>query len=245
MKLVMLVLLGVALFPALANAAEVKVAVAANFTATAKEIGALFERKTGHKALFSFGATGQLFAQISQGAPFEVFLAADQETVTKAGAEGHGIAATQFTYALGRLVLFSKGNDAANGEGALKHPQFAKLAIANPAAAPYGAAAVQTLKALGVYDALAPRIVQGQNISQTYQFVDTGNAELGFVALSQVIGDGAGSRWVVPQNLYAPIRQDAILLKVGAASAAASEFMAFLKGPEAPVVKQKFGYGAD
>lgn len=245
MKLVRLVFFGVALLPALANAAEVKVALAANFTDAAKEIGALFERKTGHRAVFSFGATGQLFTQISQGAPFEVFLSADQATVTKAGAEGHGVAATQFTYAVGKLVLFSKGSEAAGGERTLKDGQFNKVAIANPAAAPYGAAAVEVMKAVGVYDALTPKIVQGQNIAQTYQFVESGNAEIGFVALSQVIGDSSGSRWLVPQNLYTPIRQDAILLKTGAASAAAMEFVSFLKGPETAQVKQKFGYGAE
>jgi molybdate transport system substrate-binding protein len=246
MKPVRLVLFGAAiLLPTLANAAEVKVAVAANFTDAAKEIGALFERKTGLKAVFSFGATGQFFTQISQAAPFEVFLSADQATVTKAGAEGRAVSATQFTYAVGKLVMFSKGGEAAGGEKALKDGKFNKVAIANPAAAPYGAAAVEVMKAVGVYDALTPKIVQGQNITQTYQFVESGNAEIGFIALSQLIGDSGGSRWVVPQNLYTPIRQDAILLKAGAGNAAATEFLAFLKSPEAAQVKQKFGYGAE
>lgn len=228
----------------IAAAAEVKVAVAANFTEAAKEIGTLFQQKTGHKAVFSFGATGQLFTQISQGAPFEVFLSADKATVTKAGVEGFGVASTQFTYAVGKLVLYSKSKGGVEGEQTLKDGKFAKLAIANPAAAPYGSAAVETMKKLGIYETLMPKIVQGQNIAQTFQFVDTGNAEVGFIALSQIVGNSDGSRWIVPAQLYTPITQDAILLKTGAANAAAKDFVAFMKGPEATKVKEKYGYGA-
>ena len=238
----------VALFIALlpgARAADVNIAVAANFTDAVKEIGAAWEKRTGNKAVFSFGATGALYTQISQGAPFEVFLSADQATVTKAGAEGHAAANTQYTYAIGKLVLYSKSKDAVNGEQTLKDVKFDKIAIASPAAAPYGAAAVETMKALGVFEKLQPKIIQGQNIAQTYQFIDTGNAEVGFVALSQVVASRDGSRWLVDQKYYAPIKQDVILTKKGESSAAAKDFLAFLRGPEAKTVKEKYGYAAD
>jgi len=229
---------------ATARADQVTVAVAANFTDAAKEIGALFEKATGHKAVFSFGSTGLLYAQIGQGAPFEVFLAADQARPKRAVDEGFAVPDSRFTYATGRIVLFSMDEALVTGEGVLKDGRFAKIAIANPQTAPYGAAAVQAMKALGVYDALRPKIVQGNNIAQTYQFVATGNAELGFVALSQVATSEKGSRWLVPDDLYSTIAQDAVLLQRGAGSAAARGFLAFLKGPEAGAVKERFGYGA-
>lgn len=225
------------------HAAEVRVAVAANFTDAVKEIGAAFEKKTGHKAVFSFGSTGQLFTQITQDAPFEVFLAADQTRPEKAVADKLAVEGSRFTYATGRIVLFSKDRNLVKGDATLKTAAFGKIAIANPATAPYGAAAVETMKALGVYDALKGKLVQGNNIAQTYQFVDTGNAELGFIALSQVAGREDGSRWIVPDNLYATIAQDAVLLNRGARNEAAAAFVAFLKGPEARAVKQKYGYG--
>ncbi len=174
--------LGVALLALLAAVAssrpsaagEVKVAVAANFTAAAKEIGALFKKATGDEVIFSFGATGQLFTQISQEAPFEVFLAADQKRPKKAVADGYAVPDSLFTYATGKLVLFSKSKDLVQGEETLKDGKFEKIAIANPQTAPYGAAAVEVMKMLGVYDALAGKIVQGNSIAQAYQFVDTG-----------------------------------------------------------------------
>lgn len=230
--------------PTGAGAAEVKVAVAANFTDPARQIAARFETASGHKLLLSFGATGQFYAQITQGAPFEVFLSADKATATKAVAEGFAVEGSQFTYAVGRLVLYSRTAGLVTGEATLKHAKFDKIAIANPGAAPYGAAAVETLKALGVHDTLAPRIVQGQNIAQTFQFIDTGNAEVGFVALSQVASVTGGSRWTVPGHLHQPILQDAVLLKDGDRNAAARAFLDFLKGREARVVIEKFGYGA-
>ena len=236
------VVMALALLPA-ARAAETNIAVAANFTEAIKEIGAAFEKKTGHKAIFSFGATGQFFAQISQGAPFDVFLSADQTTATKAGADGFAVPASQFSYAEGKLVLYSKNKDAVKGDQTLKDAKFQKIAIASPAAAPYGAAAVETMKKLGVYDNLSSRIVEGQNITQAFQFIETGNAEVGFVALSQMVANTGGSRWIVSSALYSPIKQDAILLKRGEANPAAKEFIAFLKGPEATQVKEKFGYG--
>ncbi len=227
----------------LAQAAEVPIAAAANFTDAANEIGKAFQAKTGHKALFSFGATGALYTQITQAAPFQVFLSADQATVKRAVEEGNGIAGTPFTYAVGKIVLYSKNANLVKGEDTLKTATFQKLAIASPSAAPYGAAAVETMQKLGVYAAIQPKIVQGDNITQTYQFIDTGNAELGFVSLSQVVNVQGGSRWVVADNLYAPIRQDAVLTKAGANSEAAKAFLAFLKGPEATAVIEKFGYG--
>lgn len=227
-----------------ARAGQTLVAVAANFTAAAKEIGTAFKAKTGHTVEFSFGSTGKLYTQITQGAPFDAFLAADDVRPAKAEKEGYGIPGSSFTYAMGTLVLWSRTPGLVDGKGAvLKTGTFEKIAIANPATAPYGAAAVETMKAMGVYDALKPRIVEGTNISQAHQYVASGAAPLGFVALSQVVKTAEGSRWKVPAGLYTPIRQDAVLLKHGAANPAASAFMAFLKGPEALAVIGKYGYG--
>ncbi len=228
-----------------AKAGQTNVAVAANFTEPAKEIAALFKRKTGDEAVLSFGASGPLFAQITNDAPFQVFLSADAARPKAVVRGGFAVAGSEFTYAIGRLVLWSKVLDVTKGEEALKAGAFSKLAIANPAAAPYGVAAIETMKALGVYDALMPKIVQGDNIAQAFQFVDTKNAEVGFIALSQLYGVTEGARWLVPQNLYAPIRQDAVLLNKGANDEASKAFLEFLKGPEARAVIEKFGYGLD
>jgi molybdate transport system substrate-binding protein len=228
-----------------AFAAETNVAVAANFTDAVKEIAAAFKQKTGHQPVLSFGSSGQLYTQITQDAPFQIMLSADDERPKKLVADGLAVADSRFTYAIGKLVLWSKTRDYVKGEDTLKAGAFAKLAIANPSAAPYGAAAVETMKALKLYETLQPKIVQGNNIAQTFQFIDTGNAELGFVALSQLAGEPAGSRWVVPQALYTPIRQDAVLLKKGEGNDAATAFLAFLKGPEARAIIEKFGYGID
>ncbi len=225
------------------RAAEVKVAVAANFTDAVKEIGALFEKATGHKAVFSFGPTGGLYNQITQAAPFEVFLSADQGTPVKAVKEGHGVEGSAFTYATGKLVLFSKTDGLTLGEQTLKDGKFAKIAIANPKTAPYGTAAVEVMQKLGVFDALKEKIVEGNNIAQTFQFVDTANAEVGFVAFAQVALKPGGSRWVVPANMHKTIAQDAVLLKTGANNEAAKAFLTFLKGPEARKVIEKYGYG--
>lgn len=226
-----------------AFAGEVQVAVAANFTQPAKAIAARFKDRTGHQAVLSFASSGQVYAQIAHGAPFEVFLSADRERPEKAEAEGLAVAGSRFTYAVGRLVLYSRTSGLADPKGAvLRSGRFRKLAIADPATAPYGAAAVETMKALGVYDALKPRLVKGSSITQAYQFVDTGAAELGFVALSQVIGTTGGSRWVVPEADHAPIEQQAVLLKTGANDPAATAFMAFLKGGEARAIIRKSGY---
>jgi molybdate transport system substrate-binding protein len=226
-----------------AHAATTNAAVAANFTEPAKEIAQLFESKTGHRVLLSFGATGQFYTQITQGAPFQIFLSADQSTPKKLVDEGLTVADSLFTYAVGKLVLFSANAKTVVGEPTLRDGKFNKIAIADPVTAPYGTAAVETMKALGVYDALVGKIVQGSNISQTFQFVDTGDAELGFVALSQVIVARGGSKGIVSPNLYSPIRQDAVLLRNGADNEAAKAFLAFLKGAEAATVMERFGYG--
>lgn len=225
-----------------AFAAQTTVAVAANFTEAAKEIATAFKQKTGDDAVLSFGSSGQLYTQITQDAPFEIMLSADDERPKKAVAEGFGVAGSPFTYAIGKLVLWSKTPDLVKGEDTLKAGAFNKLSIADPKTAPYGAAAVEVLKALNLFDAVQPKIVQGNSIGQAFQFIDTGNAELGFVALAQLKAAAAGSRWLVPQNLYTPIRQDAVLLKKGASSEAALAFMTFLKGPEAQAIIGTFGY---
>ena len=181
-----------ALFAAPAGAAQTNVAVAANFTEPAKEIAALFKQKTGHEAILSFGASGPFLTQITHDAPFQVFLSADQERPKAAIDGGYAVPGSLFTYAIGKLVLWSRVVDVSKGEEALKAGAFSKLSIANPNAAPYGAAAIETMKALGVYDALSSKIVQGNSIAQAFQFVDTKNAEVGFVALSQLVH---GDRW--------------------------------------------------
>ena len=226
-----------------AFAAEVTVAVAANFTAPAKEIAEKFKAATGYSVDLSFGATGQLYTQITQGAPFDILLSADSARAQKAEKEGWGVAGTRFTYAIGKLVLYSTDAALVDKDGAiLKQGRFNHLAIANPTAAPYGAAAIETMKAMDVYKAIEPKIVTGENINQTFQFVTTGNAELGFVALSQVIDETKGSRWMVPDNLYSQILQDAILLKQGEQNTFAKAFFAYLKGPEAQKIITRYGY---
>jgi molybdate transport system substrate-binding protein len=226
-----------------ALAAETRVAVAANFAEPAKAIAARFKARTGHDATLSFGSSGQFYAQVANGAPYEVFLSADRERPEKAEAEGLGVAGSRFTYAIGRLVLYSKTPGLVDGRGAvLATGRFQKLAIADPRTAPYGVAAVETMKKRRVYDALRPRLVQGTSITQAYQFVETGAAEVGFVAASQLIGVKGGSRWVVPAGDHTPIDQQAVLLKTGANSAAAQAFIRFLKGPEARAIIQRYGY---
>ncbi|WP_369796627.1 molybdate ABC transporter substrate-binding protein [Phenylobacterium sp. CCH12-B4] len=237
--------LALLLAPAAAFAAEVKVAVAANFAEPAKAIAARFKARTGHDASLSFGSSGQFYAQIANGAPFEVLLSADRERPEKAEAEGLAVAGSRFTYAVGRLVLYSRTPGLVDGRGAvLTRGGFDKIAIADPRTAPYGVAAVETMRKLGVYGALGPRLVQGTSITQTYQFVDTGAAELGFVALSQVARAKGGSRWVVPAANHTPIDQQAVLLKTGAGDTAARAFMTFLKGPEARAIIRSYGYEA-
>ena len=229
-----------------ANAGETKIAVAANFTATAKGLASSFQAQSGHKAILIFGSTGKLYTQILHGAPFDVFLAADQKRPQKAQAEGLAIAGSRFTYATGKIVLYSTNPDLVDeGGNILNGTKFFKLAIANPKTAPYGAAAIEAMTKLGVYNKVKNKIVKGDSIAQTYQFIMTGNAQLGFVALSQVIFDKNGSKWLVPADLYAPIRQDAALLKRGGENAAAKAFLAFLKSNEAHAIIKRFGYGLE
>jgi molybdate transport system substrate-binding protein len=234
-------------FTGTVRAEKAQVAVAANFTAPAKLIAAEFEKDTGHKAVLAFGATGKFYAQIRNGAPFDALLAADDRTPARLAEEGMAIRGSRFTYAVGQLVLWSARPDLVDDAGeVLEKGDFKHLAIANPKTAPYGAAAIETLTALKLLDALKSKLVQGENIAQTHQFVVSGNAELGFVALSQVWKDGgltSGSAWVVPDALHQPIRQDAVLLNPGAGNAAAVAWLDFLKGEKAREVIHAYGYG--
>ena len=231
---------------ALACADEVKVAVAANFTAPMQKIAADFEKDTGHKVQLAFGSTGKLYAQIRNGAPFEILLAADDTTPAKLEKESTGVAGSRFTYAIGKLVLWSSQPGFIDNKGyVLNKGNFKHVAIANPKLAPYGAAAIQTLTALKLFDAIQPKFVQGENIAQAHQFVATGNAELGFIALSQVMKDGKiadGSAWIVPTSLHQPILQDAILLEKGKRKTAAEALMKYLRSDPAAAVIMSFGY---
>lgn len=229
-----------------AHAAEVKVAVAANFTQPLKEIATEFEKDTGHKLSISQGATGKFYAQISNGAPFDVFLSADDETPAKLVREGKAVAGSQFTYVTGRLVLWSPDTTLVDQEAAvLKTDKFRHLAIANAKVAPYGMAAVQTMQKLGVLTKLEPRVVQGESITQTFQFVSSGNAQLGFVALSQVWENGklkSGSAWIVPETMHDPLHQDAVLLNAGKDSPGAAELLNYLKSDKAKKTIERYGY---
>ena len=193
----------IAYSPQMSRAASTHVAVAANFTDAAKDIAAAFKARTGHEAILSFGASGPFYTQIKQGAPFEVFLSADDERPKTLAQEGLAVADSRFTY---------------------------------------GAAAIETLKALKLFDAMRAKIVMGSSIAQAFQFIDTGNAELGFIALSQLAGKTEGSRWLVPQSFYTEIRQDAVLLTTGIGNEAAKAFIAFLKGAEAHAIIERYGY---
>jgi len=242
----LLATLGASLLACAAHAAEVQVAVAANFTAPIKEIAAGFEKDSGHKVLAAFGPTGGLYTQVKNGAPFEVFLAADDTTPARLESEGEAVAGSRFTYAIGKLVLWSATAGRVDDKGeVLKRNAFRHLSIGNPKTTPYGLAATQVLDRLGLADAVKPKLVEGTNITQAYQFVASGNAELGFVALSQVYRDGrisGGSAWIVPAGLYEPIRQDAVLLARGKGNPAAVALVEYLKGPKAAVVIKAYGY---
>jgi len=229
------------------RAGEVQVAVAANFAQPLERLAAGFKAATGHTLKASAGATGKFHAQIAAGAPFEVLLAADDETPRKLLAEGRAVPGSAFTYAIGRLVLWSARPGVVDDQGAvLASGRFAHLAIANPKVAPYGAAALEVLRARGLVEAVTPKLVTGESIAQTFQFVATGNAELGFVALSQVAMPGkpaAGSHWLVPPSLYRAIRQDAVLLTAGEKNPAAVALLAYLKSDAARDMIRSFGYG--
>lgn len=230
----------------LTSATEIRVAVAANFTQTLKEIATVFEKDTGHKIALTPGSTGKLYAQISQGAPFDVLLSADDETPEKLVHEGKAITGTQFTYAVGRLALWSPKTDLVDEGGqVLKTDKFRFVAIANARVAPYGRAAVQVMQKLGVLNAIEPRVVQGESITQTFQFVSTGNAQLGFVALSQVMENGklkSGSAWIVPEKMHEALKQDAVLLNPAKDFVAAMTFLNFLKSDKAKKIIAAHGY---
>ena len=229
-----------------AQADEVQVAVAANFTAPVQAIAADFEKDTGHKLVIAYGATGQFYAQIKNGAPFEVFLSADDTTPQKLESEGDTVKGSRFTYAIGTLALWSAKDGYVDGEGkVLQKNQFKHLSIANPKAAPYGLAATQVLAKLNLTGQVKAKLVEGQSITQAYQFVSTGNAELGFVALSQIYKDGkvtSGSAWIVPAAMHEPIKQDAVILNKGKDNPAAQALVDYLKGPKAATVIKSYGY---
>lgn len=229
-----------------AQADEVQVAVAANFTAPIQAIAADFEKDTGHKLVAAYGATGQFYTQIKNGAPFEVFLSADDTTPEKLEREGDTVKGSRFTYAVGTLALWSAKDGYVDTKGeVLKKSEYQHLSIANPKTAPYGLAATQVLEKLKLTEATKTKIVEGQNITQAYQFVSTGNAELGFVALSQIYKEGkvtSGSAWIVPASLHDPIKQDAVILSKGKDNAAAKALVEYLKGPKAAAVIKSYGY---
>lgn len=225
-----------------AAGADARVAVAANFRDAAAEVRAAFEASTPHTARLSFGSTGQLYAQIAQGAPYDALLAADRERPCKAVEDGWAVPGSRFTYAIGRLVLFSGDRALVRGPETLTTAEISRLAIAEPAVAPYGVAALEVLRALGRYELLRGKLVRGLNVSQALQFVHTGNADLGFVALAQIVRRPGGSRWIVPAALHSPIAQDAVLLRRGADNAAARAFLAYLRSPRAGEVLARYGY---
>ncbi len=228
------------------HAAETQVAVAANFAEPIKAIGAMLEKTTGHRLKITVGSTGRLYAQIKNGAPFDVFLAADTMAPAQLEADGLAKPGSRFTYATGKLVLWSADAARVDDQGAvLKNGGFRKVAIANPKTAPYGAAAIEVIDKLGLSALLTPKLVQGESIAQTYNFAFTGNAEIAFVAMSQVLEGGrlkGGSMWVVPQTLYTPIRQDAVLLKTAANNEAAKALMALMQSPNIKTLIRSYGY---
>jgi molybdate transport system substrate-binding protein len=239
----LLVLVSTTLGPAWAE--DVSVAVAANFSAPAQKMATAFTAATGHKVSLVVGSTGKLYAQIKNGAPFHILLSADDETPTRLVKEGSGVEGSQFTYAVGRLALWSKQVGVVDAKGEVLRGAVERLAIADPKLAPYGAAAVEVLDKLGLRSTLQSRLVQGESIGQTFQFVSTGNATLGFVALSQIMQDGRlteGSAWVVPAELHAPLKQDAVLLQNAKGHVAAKAFLAYLQSEPAKAVMRGYGY---
>ena len=229
-----------------AHAAEAQVAVAANFAEPMKAIAAVLEKSTDHTLKVSTGASGAFYTQIKHGAPFDVFLSADNERPEMLEKEGLAQPGTRFSYANGKLVLWSAKAGRVDDKGSvLKAPGLGKVAYANPKTAPYGTAAVQVLERLGLKDAITPKLVQGESIGQTYSFVKTGNADVGFVALSQVLSGGRlkeGSMWVIPQAHYDPIRQDVVLLKRGADNEAAKALLRLLQSPSIKDLIRSYGY---
>ena len=251
MKLRLLWVLAGSLIGAATQAGEVMVAVAANFTAPMQKIAQAFEQDTGHKAQLAFGATGKFYAQIKNGAPFAVLLAADDETPARIEKEGLAVAGTRFTYATGRLALWSKSPNLVDDKGevlrsnSLNKIGIHKIAIADPKLAPYGIAAMEVINKMGVQAVVTPKLVQGESIGQAYQFVSTENAQLGFVALSQISFDGRitqGSAWVVPQSMHTPLKQDALLLNPGKDNAAAHALLKYFQADKAKTIIRQYGY---
>ncbi len=234
------------LFTGTVLAAEASVAVASNFAPVMPALAAQFERDTGHQLGIAYGASGKFYAQIRNGAPFQVFLSADDEKPAQLEKDGAAVPGSRFTYAIGTLVLWSPKAGVVDAEGAvLAKGGFRKLALANPRLAPYGEAAMEVLRGLGLAERLQPTFVLGENITQAHQFAATGNAELAFVAQSQVWKDGrlaSGSAWVVPARLHPPIRQDAVLLLPGRGQPAAEAFLAYLRSDKARAIIRTHGY---
>ncbi len=230
-------------------AATTLVTVASDFTKPMTEIAAEFEKATGHTAKLSFGSSGKAFAQIQSGGPFEVYLSASEKYPLELEKSGHVVAGSRFVYAIGKLVLWSAKPGYVDDKGEiLKTGNFKHIALADPTHAPYGVVAEEVMKSLGVLDKLRPLFVMGENISQTFQFVSTGNAELGFIAFAQVIDIntgkiGSGSGWMIPDNLHGPFNQTAVLLKKGAENPAALALVDFLKSPAALAIIEKYGFG--
>lgn len=228
-----------------AFAEQAVVAVAANFIPPFREIALEFEKSTGHQLQVAGGSSGSFYTQIKNGAPFDVFFSADMERPKLLEDEGFGVKDSRFTYAIGRLVLWSSNASLIKGEEMLRSKQFKRLAIANPKTAPYGVAAMQTMQKLELWDSLQPHIVMGESIGQTMGFIESGNAQLGFVALSQIMDakfKEKGSRWEVPTNLHEPIKQDVILLTKGKENPAAKALLEFIGGPQAKAIIERFGY---
>ncbi len=229
-----------------AQAGEVRVAVAANFTAPMQEIAPLFEQASGHKVSLSFGSTGKFYAQIKQGAPYDVLVSADSKTPKKLDEDGLTVPGSRFVYALGKLALWSAQPGLVDDKGAvLRTGGYNKLAIGDPRLAVYGTAAQETMEKMGVWKQVQGKLVRGENITQTYQFVASGNAQLGFIALSQITKGGkvsAGSWWIVPSHFYSPIEQGAVMLSSAKDADATKAFLDFLKGPQAATVIRSYGY---
>ena len=248
---ILLMVLGVVLyFPGQAAAEDIRAAVATNFLATFKTIGKQFEKRTGHTVVISSGSSGKLYAQIRNGAPFDLFFSADVRRPQLLEQEGLAVKGTRFTYAEGRITLWSRDPALIHGSGkpVLSSQHFTHLAIANPKTAPYGKAAQQILEALGVWAQVKNKIVRGENIGQAFQFVYSKNAQLGLVALSQVMDpkiQGQGSRWDVPTGFYEPLHQQAVLLMKAKDSEGAKIFLQFIQHESSRKIIKEYGYGVE
>lgn len=244
LSLLPIVIFGFPITPA--SGSSIYAAVASNFSRPAKEIVAAFENHSGDEVKLSFGSTGKHFAHIVNGAPFDIFLSADARRAKRVVEEGYGIKGSRFTYAIGRLALYSADANLIDGaDTALTSPSITRIAIANPKTAPYGEAAHTVLQLLGIYDNVKGKIITGENIAQTFQFVATGNVAVGFVALSQIKNLRQGSRWIIPQAYYPPIHQQAVLLQKGSDNPTALKFLEFLRSAQAKEIIENFGYGVE